>query len=101
MTSEGVAGKNGVPQERSGVRRAVSQVSSLSALVGAHHDALNAFFRGGRPADPAELGDAPRGRLLTVAPGGDLFLATRLLVRTLASDLLPWKGKTFDHGGNS
>ncbi|MFT3768744.1 MAG: hypothetical protein QM820_25135 [Minicystis sp.] len=51
--------------------------------------------------DPAELGDAPRGRLLALVPGADLFLLTRPVFRALASDLFPWRGKSFDHGGNS
>jgi len=84
-----------------GGRRAATQVSSLSVLVGAHPDALLAFYQEGRAADPAELGDAPRGRLLALIPGGELFLLTRPLLRALATDLLPWRGKVFDHGGAS
>jgi hypothetical protein len=82
-------------------RRVVTQVESLSALVGAHPDALRKIFGAGRATDPAELGDAPRGSLLAFAAGADVFLAFRPLLRALASGVLPWRGKTFDHGGNS
>lgn len=82
-------------------KRLVTQVESLQALVGAHPDALEKVYRAGRATDPAELGPAPRGRFLSVTPGSDLFLLTRHVVRALASDLLPWRGKVFDHGGNS
>jgi hypothetical protein len=84
-----------------GGRRVVTQVPSLSFLVGAHPDALVAIYREGRATDPAELGDAPRGRLLAINPGGELFLLTRPLVRALAKGALPWRGKVFDHGGAS
>lgn len=82
-------------------RRVVTRVSSLGALVGAHPSALRSIYGEGVPADPAELGDAPRGRLLTVVPGSALFLAARPIVRAISGNLLPWQGKTFDHGGNS
>jgi hypothetical protein len=82
-------------------RRVVTQVESLSALVGAHPDALRKIYGAGRAADPAELGPAPRGRLLALVPTSDVFLAVRPLIRALATDLLPWRGKTFDHGGTS
>lgn len=88
-------------EHASGGRRAVMQVSSLSVLVGAHPDALLAIYQDGRATDPAELGDAPRGRILAVIPGAELFLVTRPLVRALATNLLPWRGKVFDHGGAS
>src|SRR5215468_273175 len=74
---------------------------SLRSLVGAHPDALRRIFGGGRPTDPAEFGDAPRGLLLSFARGRDVFLALRPLARALASGVLPWEGMTFDHGGNS
>jgi hypothetical protein len=85
-------------------RRVYPQVSSLDSLVGGHPDALAKIFGAGRPVDPTELGDAPRGRLLALAHGGDVFLALRPILRGLASGasaLMPWEGKTFDHGGNS
>jgi hypothetical protein len=82
-------------------RRSVPKIDSLSSLVAAHPDALRRIFGDGRATDPGELGDAPRGRLLAFAPGADVFLALRPVLRTLAGDLLPWRGKTFDHGGNS
>jgi hypothetical protein len=82
-------------------RRIVTQVESLSALVGAHPDALQKIYGAARPTDPAELGPDPRGRLLALTPASEVFLAVRPLVRALASDLFPWRGKVFDHGGNS
>lgn len=85
-----------------GVHRLVTQVRSLDELVGAHPDALRSIYGSGRPADPSELGDAPRGRLLALVPGsGFAFMLVRPLIRALATDRLPWRGKTFDHGGNS
>lgn len=82
-------------------RRVVTQVTSLDVVVGAHPDALRAIYHAGRPTDPAELGDAPRGALLSLSERNGLFLVTRPLLRALGHGLLPWKGKTFDHGGNS
>jgi hypothetical protein len=76
-------------------------VPSLVRLVGAHPDTLARFFSSARPADPADLGDAPRGYLLAAARGGDVFLALRPLLRALSRSTLVWRGKTFDHGGNS
>jgi hypothetical protein len=82
-----------------GGRRIYPRVSSLAALSGGHPAALRALYGAGRATDPAELGDAPRGQLLALGEVTELFLLTRPLVRLLA--LLPWEGKTFDHGGNS
>jgi hypothetical protein len=82
-------------------RRSVPPIDALSTLIGAHPGALLRIFGAGRAADPSELGDAPRGRLLAFAQGADVFLAFRPLLRALAGDGLPWRGKTFDHGGNS
>lgn len=82
-------------------RRTSTLVASLSSLVGAHPEALQKLYAAGQPADPAELGDAPRGYLLAFAGGGDVFLALRPLLRGLSTGVLPWRGKTFDHGGNS
>lgn len=82
-------------------RRPVTPIASLDSLVGAHPDTLLELFSAGLPTDPAELGDAPRGRLLAFARGADVFLAFRPLLRALATGVMPWRGKTFDHGGNS
>ncbi|HVY48935.1 MAG TPA: hypothetical protein VHB21_23760, partial [Minicystis sp.] len=87
--------------EAGGGRRLVMQVTSLDALVGAHPEALEKIYRTGRPADPAELGDAPRGRVLAFAPASELFMLARPAVRAFAGTSVPWRGKTFDHGGNS
>jgi hypothetical protein len=81
-------------------RRVVTPVTSLAGLVGGHPDAIRRIFGAGRPTDPAELGDAPQGKLLALAHGGEVFLALRPLLR-LGDGVLPWQGKTFDHGGNS
>jgi hypothetical protein len=81
--------------------RGTSAVTTLTSLVGAHPDALRRLFSEGRPADPAELGDVTRGLLLSIAAAEDVFLAARPFVRALSSGPMPWKGKTFDHGGNS
>jgi hypothetical protein len=82
-------------------RRVVTQVTSLESLLGAHPRAIAQIFAAGRPTDPSELGDAPRGRILAFAQGGDVFLALRPIVRALANGVLPWEGKVFDHGGCS
>lgn len=87
--------------ETSGGRRVLTQVTSLDILVGAHPDAMRHFYALGKPTDPAELGDAPRGRLLALEPTAQVYMATRPFLAALASDWLPWKGKEFDHGGNS
>ncbi len=88
------------PSASSG-KRNLTRIDSLSSLVGAHPEALGSLFSNGRAADPGELGDAPRGRLLALVPGAELYMATRPLIRALATDMLPWRGKVFDHGGNS
>ncbi|MEO7329534.1 MAG: hypothetical protein ABI193_13205, partial [Minicystis sp.] len=41
------------------------------------------------------------GVLLSLSERNELFLVTRPVIRALSHGLLPWKGKTFDHGGNS
>lgn len=82
-------------------RRVVTQVTHLDTLIGAHPDALRRIYGAGKPADPAELGDTPRGRLLAVQVATPVHMVARRLVTALASDRLPWKGSEFDHGGNS
>jgi hypothetical protein len=84
-----------------GTKRVISQVYTLSSLVGGHPEALRTIYETGRPAETAELGDSPRGRLLALGPSENVFMAVRPIVRALATDALPWKGKVFDHGGNS
>jgi hypothetical protein len=83
-----------------GIRRIVTQVSSLSEVVGAHPEALRKIYQTGRPADPAELGSAPRGRILAIDPMEPAYMLTRPLVELLARDWMPWKGKEFELGGN-
>jgi hypothetical protein len=82
-------------------RRIISQPASLNELVGAHPDALEHIYRQGKVADPAELGDAPRGRFLALAQDAGVFMITRSIFAALGGDWMPWKGKEFDHGGNS
>jgi len=82
-------------------RKVTANVRSLAELVGAHPDALRTLYERGRPGDPADLGDAPRGRVLALGVGAEAFMLLRPVLRALATDALPWRGKTFDHGGNS
>lgn len=82
-------------------RRPAVAVTSLRPLVGAHPEALRAIYGKGVTADPAELGAAPRGRLLAFDGGADVFLLFRPLLRALDKGLSPWRGKVFDHGGNA
>lgn len=82
-------------------RRFATPVHSLATLVGAHPASLRHIYESGAPADPAALGDAPSGKLLAIEPAAELFLLTRPIVRAVANHLVPWRGKTFDHGGNS
>ena len=91
----------GAPGEAQGGRRPSAQVTSLSSLIGAHPDSLRSIYAAGRPADPAELGDSPRGRVLSFGAGARVFMAMRPVLQALATDAFPWKGKVFDHGGNS
>jgi len=74
---------------------------SLDALVGAHPDSLRDMYLKARPGDPAELGDNPAGRVLALDRWDSLFLVVRPAIRAMGGDLFPWRGKTFDHGGNS
>ena len=90
------AGGEGQAFKRQGM-----EVTSLSTLVGAHPDALRSIYERGSPADPESLGDAPRGRVLAIGDNARAFMLMRPLLQTLATDALPWKGKVFDHGGNS
>lgn len=90
-----------IAEKESAGGRVVTKVASLVTLVGAHPDAIQAIYEAGKPADPGLLGDAPRGTILTTAFAPGLFLVERGIVRGLARALVPWTGKTFDHGGNS
>ncbi len=69
-------------------------------LVGAHPGALRGLFARGAAADPFELGDRPRGRLLALEPLASVHLAVRPLVRAVSRTGL-WSGVGFDHGGNA
>ena len=84
----------------SGGRGVMTRVGSLADLKGAHPEALRAIYGAGTPTFPDDLGEAPRGRLLSLELGTELFLAVRPLSRALGGDLVPWEGKAFDHGGN-
>jgi hypothetical protein len=76
-------------------------VTSLDEVAGAHLLALRDIYGSGKPCDPAELGDAPRGRLLSFERGAAAYMLLRPIARALGGDWMPWKGKEFDHGGNS
>jgi hypothetical protein len=97
MTNAATA-KPGAAQPR---KRVVGSTRSLAELVGAHPDTLRTIYGKGRPADPGALGERPRGRVLALGESSDAFMLLRPVVRALAKDALPWKGKIFDHGGNS
>jgi len=81
--------------------RRTTLIDSLDTLVGAHPDALRDMYLDAPTADPAELGDAPRGLVLALDRLDGLFLVVRPAIRAMRSGLFPWQGKTFDHGGNS
>ncbi len=80
-------------------RRVVTHVTSLSELVGGHPDALASIYSAGKPCVASDLGDAPEGQLLAITFGTGAFMGLRPIVRAIAA-VSPWKGKTFDHGGN-
>jgi hypothetical protein len=89
------------PQATRVSHRVLTQVGSLDDLVGAHLLALRDIYGTGKPADPTELGDAPRGRLLALEQGTQAYMLTRGAMQLLARDWMPWQGKAFDHGGDS
>jgi hypothetical protein len=102
MPTVTTSGSNGKTERGRGGRQATHAVTSLASLAGGHPGTLRTYYLGGRPADPADLGDAPHGRLLAFEPGQSVFMLTRSFLQGAAgSDLFPWRGKTFDHGGNS
>ncbi|MEJ7733660.1 MAG: hypothetical protein WKG00_31250 [Polyangiaceae bacterium] len=99
MSSADVLQHNGASAVAHG--RPAIHVASIDELVGAHPDTLRSVYGRGKPCDPAELGDRPTGRLLTLEMGSEAFMVLRPLVRALAGGLSPWQGKVFDHGGNA
>jgi hypothetical protein len=101
MSNAAADGAGSPNAEKTAPGRVIATVRSLAELVGAHPDALRTIYERGRPADPADLGDAPRGRVLALGAGTEAFMLLRPVLRALATDALPWRGKTFDHGGNS
>lgn len=80
-------------------RNTPSPVLDLDELVGAHPSALRDIYASGSVTDPLDLGDAPRGRLLALAPTEEIHFLVRPLVRALASGAMPWRGKVFDGMG--
>lgn len=92
------------PQERSATKRArarlFARVQSLDSLIAAHPDALRDIYGSGKPADSSTL-DEVRGRLLTITRFASTYNLTRPIVKTLATRLLPWRGKVFESGGTS
>src|SRR5262245_55044838 len=99
MPSAGVDKGNGKSEIRA--ERVPSHAGTLEELVGAHPEALRKIYGGGTAADPAQLGEAPHGRVLSFELGAEVFRLLLPLVRAMASDAFPWKGKVFDHGGNA
>ena len=99
MSSAAVARENGKSEIPPG--RLASHVGKLDDLIGAHPDALRKIYSGGRPTDPGELGETPRGRLLALDGAREIFSLLKPVLRALGGDALPWKGKVFDHGGNA
>ena len=90
-----------VPQERTTSTRQGAGRFSCEELVGAHDDTLRELFAAALPADPEDLGDAPRGQLLGLHLSVDAHLLLRPVVRLVSNRLLPWQGIVFDHGGNA
>lgn len=80
--------------------RVVTPVASLDELVGGHPESIRKIFSRGEATDPAELGDAPQGRLLALEPLGGVHLLARPVVRAIGRSSL-WAGVGFDHGGNA
>ncbi|MEP7126232.1 MAG: hypothetical protein ABJE95_35200 [Byssovorax sp.] len=89
------------PRSSGAPGRRPSSITTLASLVGAHPDTLRKLFSEGSVADPAELGEVTRGLVLSIPVSDEIFLAMRPIVRLISSSGSPWKGKTFDHGGNS
>ncbi len=84
---------------RAAKSRIPTHVASLDELLGAHPDAIESLFLRSGPADPAQLGEAPRGLVLAVTGLAPVHLATRGIVRFASQRLVPWSGVVFDHGG--
>jgi hypothetical protein len=80
-------------------RQPTLRVAGLDELIGGHPEALRALYLGGKLADPAELGHAPRGRLLALEPAREIHFLVRPVVQGLGAGLLPWQGKSFDADG--
>lgn len=90
------------PEKSAAKSRIATSVDSIEEMVGAHERALEAIFMRNGAADPAALGDSPRGRLLTLAGTASVHLAARQLVRLLSrGGAALWQGIHFDHGGNA
>jgi hypothetical protein len=82
--------------------RIATAVGSIEEMVGAHERALEAIFMRNNAADPAALGDSPRGRVLTLAGTASVHLAAREVIRLLSrGGAAIWQGIHFDHGGNA
>lgn len=90
------------PDRARGTSRVTTTVKSVDELVGAHPVALQAIFGANVATDPEELGESPRGLLLTLNGLSGAHLALRPAVRALSrGTALVWRGLRFDHGGNS
>jgi hypothetical protein len=85
---------------RSGSSFTTTRVRSLDELLGGHPEALRAIYLAGRPTDPAELGDEPRGLLLALEPTRDIHFLVRPIFNAITTGAVPWKGKRFDGAGS-
>lgn len=83
-----------------GSREGSTRIHRLADLVGAHPDALRSIFRAGQPTRPADLGEAPRGRVLAFEPTRDVHFLVRPLLMAAATRELLWQGKTFGPDGS-
>lgn len=84
---------------RSSANAFTTRVRGLDELLGGHPEALRAIYLAGRPTDPAELGDEPRGLLLAMEPTREIHFLVRPILTALTGGVMPWKGKRFDGAG--
>ncbi len=86
-------------EPRSHHARIATLVTELDSLVGAHPETLSEIFLRGIAAEPEELGELPRGRLLAFGGAEAVHLALRPIVVAASRALTLWDGVVFDHGG--
>lgn len=100
MSSRGDEVPRAAPRGAPAAPRDVPPVASLDNLVGVHPDALRRLYAAGRPADPDELGAAPRGLFLSSDAVESVFMLARPAMKVLFGSANPWQGKRFDQGGH-